>query len=760
MSEITQPPPDVQTQDSNTRVSRLNAASDQNTSNNQSAEQHAGKKTTEIEQEKQVSHHDPAVTLASTLSKLDSGSSFEAAVSGHDADGRTIVSSELGTYLVEVDRSQLDKNQVEEFKKLQKEEPLDIRVLTVDKEIKAEIIKTVSGENETTRLVHIPVSLTLTELSHQPPTNIAPAAALPNTHGPIEDIKSQYQATTLYRAERIAREIGDKLDNLPLPTSSPNYTVYKHQNEQPDKSLLQSPQRVSSNVFIQEVSSSQTLLKGAQHPGTQEIALNQILGKNINVQVIKTVPQAPIPFPAGLPEAVIKELTSTTPLDHVERGQYLNINIAAIAVPESNTTQTLPKQDTVPLELSTQAIANNASTNVQEANLPKNDATNQTPQAARTERADIAPEAVISGIIIDARQTNVQTERVEQISQPVASATPYSQKNSARVFSNSTDNAQSTGKTYYLATPTSVLKFQSNTPLVAGTIVSFTVDPSMTLDTSENDTTTREATSTSQETAGTPTTTISQTLHDKIDQFFPQPLDQLTEDWASISLAMSALTTTASMGAAAAFSSRIPNMLSPEQITSTIFFFLSAIKSSTPARTWLGPDVTTKLKQLGAGRTLDRIDHDFTRISRLGAESRAGEWRPLLIPFQSGSDVTAVPMITKQIVDEKKGEKDKSGQNDDKTVSATRFMLEVSFSQFGKVLIDGLLKQTRLDIILKSADTMPYATKTKLSRQFSTALENANFSGELVIIDNAPADLSVSKMIETMTHKANFEKKI
>ena len=87
MSEITQPPADVQTQDTSTRVSRLSASSDQSASNKQSTEQQTGKNTAELEPEKQIAQHDPAVTLASTLAKLDSGSYFSATVHGSDAEG-------------------------------------------------------------------------------------------------------------------------------------------------------------------------------------------------------------------------------------------------------------------------------------------------------------------------------------------------------------------------------------------------------------------------------------------------------------------------------------------------------------------------------------------------------------------------------------------------------------------------------------------------------------------------------------------------
>ncbi len=783
MSEITQPPPDVPTQDSNSRVNRLNAASDQSTSNNQSAEQQSGKQAAEAEPEKQVSHHDPAVTLASTLSKLDAGSHFQATVNGQDSDGRTIIQSELGTYLVEV-----EKNYVEEFKKIQKEEQLEIRVVTIDKEIKAEIYRPVETEEGKTQLTTIPVSLTLTDLAHAqaPVPNAPPPTA--SQQQPLEDIRSQYNATTLYRAERIAREIGEKLDNLPLPTSAPNYTVFGSAPPPTEQAAEKNPKQVSSNVFIQEVSTSANQAANAGQIAQQTVAINNLLGRDISVEVIKTVPQTTIPLPDSLPAAVRNEITAATPLDNVVKGQQLNINVAAVAVPEAKETPVAPTAATV--GSSPQTVAGAPATPIPPANNPAAStvvtaappaenapATNQPAQST-------TPQSVVSGIIVDAQQSNAARSKTTAPSANPIAAASYGQPSSPAANTAKPSGQTNANNTYYLATPTSVLKFTSSTPLVAGTIVSFIVTPTVApesqarpiaaTDTPQNPAVSSaaavaasttaagtETTPTQSSTASTPLNAIAPTLADKIDQFFPQELDQLTEEWGSISLAMSALATTASSSMAAIMASRIPNMQSPEQLSATMFFFLSALKSATPARTWMGPDVSARLRQIGAGRTIDRIDHDFSRLARFGAEVPAGEWRPLLIPAQSGQDYMAIPMIIKHIGgDEKEGSENQGHADPDEEKHSTRFILEINFSELGKVVIDGLLKKTRLDIILKSNEVIPHAVKSKLSRKFTDAIETANFDGELVIIDTAPSEISVRKMIEQMTHNAKIEKKI
>lgn len=780
MSEITQPPPDVPTQDPNSRVSRLNAASDQSTSNKQSAEQQTSKQSAEVEPEKQASHHDPAVTLASTLSKLDAGSHFQATVTGQDGDGRTVIQSELGTYLVDVDRSHLN-----EFQKIQKDELLELRVVTIDKEIKAEIIRNIEAGDAKQQIVTIPVTLTLTDLAHSQSQLFANTPPTDPNQLPLEDIRSQYNATTLYRAESIAREIGEKLDNLPLPTSAPNYTVYAPTSSAADQEVETNPRQVYSNVFIQEVSTSAHQPPGPDQVTTQNTTLQSILGTNISVEVIKTVPQTTIALPEGLPEAVRNEIRALTPLDNVSKGQLLNINISAIAVPEAREPKQIsPQIQTVnnPNQISegtTQnSIVQNTPSTQADQLAPTTETTNPTTQSSDA----TSPQPVISGIIVDALQTNIGTAINLTEQKKSAPQFLYGQNVTG---ADGIANPASDVKNYYLATPSTVLKFSSSNPMVAGTIVSFTIDqntpPNRTSEQSQSGTQNpaavgkgaTEASTTnlkpnetaiiSNEQPSTSTTTpnsIAPMLADRIDQFFPQELDQLTEDWSSISLAMSALTTTGSSSMAAIMASRIPNMHSPEQLTSTMFLFLSALKSATPARTWLGSDVSARLRQLGASRSIDRIDHDFSRIARLGTEVSIGDWRPLLIPAQNGPDFLAIPMIIKHIGDDKQDGEQSDQQEENRDQNSTRFILEVNFSEFGKVIIDGLLKNSRLDIILKSNELIPYAVKTKLSRKFNDAIDSVKFEGELVIIDSAPTEISVKKIIETMSHNARIEKNI
>ena len=510
--------------------------------------------------------------------------------------------------------------------------------------------------------------------------------------------------------------------------------------------------------FIQEVTTPE---KSSSINITNPSILNNILGQNLNVEVIKAIPKTPIDLPAGLPQSVIKEINALTPIDYVQVGQNFNIHIVAIAIPEQN--ENIIKN--LPLETQT-PIRKSKEPQVVTQSIPL------TPPVTATqiEPANKAiKDAVISGIIIDTSQKSIMQNTIST-AKPIIN-TPYGQTKNTRVIQPSGNNpnmATIPSNNYFLATPTAVLKFQSDTPLISGTIVSFTVQSSKNPQQQSN---AKNSTfSIQNNTVKTPrpntlaskqfTNNISPSLSDKIDNFIPQDLNQLPQDWASISLALSALSSTASAGMNAAFTSRIPNMLSPEQLTSTIFFFLSALKAPHPARTWVGPSVANRLKQIGAAKTLDRMDNDFSRIARLGGEIPVGEWRPLLIPYQSGTEISAIHMLTKQIIDDEQKKKAEQEGEEDIDIKATRFILEINFSNFGNTIIDGMLKERRLDIILKSTGAIPINVKIKLSAQFDAAIKNNNFEGELIVIDKTQPEISVKKIIESMNHKQSLETKI
>lgn len=695
MSEIGTPPKvDFHPQDGTDRVTRLSTASDHGTTEQQLADRQSQKSDTPAENERAPAPHDPAVILAATLAHLDAGSRFSAEFSGTDGEGRPLVTSELGSYVVTYDAAN-----EEEFQKISRQNAFDIRVLTIDKQIEAEIIR---RDPDIAR--NIPVTLTLTGLASDLPLQ----TALPDPTEALSSVQAQYQASTLYRAESIAREIADKLHELPLPTTTPNYTVYGtlplDDASKPLPPNIPAPNVATPNItataatlFVQEQGEEASKIRPAPSVG---LGPQSLIQQVIPALIVKNFPQVSTAPPAGLPNVVRKELEKN-PLVKLNTGVAFTIRVEAIAVPEVPGTITPIAATPEKITPKTEAKKNTA------ASIATTTAPKDKPEGKRP---------LISAIVIDPGK-NLQH------------STPF--KTTPATSRNAIEH------NVYLTTPTSVIKLSSPQPLIPGTVISFSL--------SENE----------QTTATTPVTTTVTPPQPITPEFQQQLVEELIENWAALSLALSGLISKGETSAAQILSSRLPSPQNPAQMTSSMVFFLAAMGAPNPAETWLGKQVTDRMRQSGLEKLIKNLNEDMGRISRITADAPPGDWRPHLIPFQNGNDVNALPMLIRHIHEDEHKEKKDQDSDEEPKIKATRFILELSLSQMGNIMIDGMLRGRRLDIIVKSQNTVAERLKQKLTQIYQTSLESNGFDGDLVIKDNHKPDLSIKQIMKRVIHKSS-----
>ena len=125
---------------------------------------------------------------------------------------------------------------------------------------------------------------------------------------------------------------------------------------------------------------------------------------------------------------------------------------------------------------------------------------------------------------------------------------------------------------------------------------------------------------------------------------------------------------------------------------------------------------------------------------------------PNLDPLQVGGEVTAVPLLTRQVPQD---DPDGKNTNDDDATEenpATRFIVELDLTQFGQIQIDGLLKQKKLNIIIRSKIILPSEMKQRIGGMFITALEISGYRGDLQFKDNVRPDMSVQHIINQQIH--------
>jgi hypothetical protein len=141
-------------------------------------------------------------------------------------------------------------------------------------------------------------------------------------------------------------------------------------------------------------------------------------------------------------------------------------------------------------------------------------------------------------------------------------------------------------------------------------------------------------------------------------------------------------------------------------LTSSVIFFLSALKGG-DLRSWLGEN-SLRLIARSRPNIVGRIREDFTTLSRMADEPASGDWRVALIPINTGAEIEQIRLLLRQNDEE----------TDEDATSDTRFIIDVGLSRFGRLQLDGLVrdKGKSLDLIVRSdahlADTMQNDIRT------------------------------------------------
>ncbi len=159
------------------------------------------------------------------------------------------------------------------------------------------------------------------------------------------------------------------------------------------------------------------------------------------------------------------------------------------------------------------------------------------------------------------------------------------------------------------------------------------------------------------------------------------------------------------------------------RLTSTILFFLQAL-SGGDLRGWLGGPAVEALQSAGRGDLVSRLSQDFAQLARL-SEAAGGDWRLLAIPLVDGNQVQQLRLFLRR-------RHSRPGHGaDDKSDSATRFVLEVALASFGDLQLDGLVREQRFDLILRSRRPLSSDMRRDIAAIFNEANDVAGHSGQI-----------------------------
>jgi len=157
------------------------------------------------------------------------------------------------------------------------------------------------------------------------------------------------------------------------------------------------------------------------------------------------------------------------------------------------------------------------------------------------------------------------------------------------------------------------------------------------------------------------------------------------------------------------------------KLASGLLFFLAALSGGDMSR-WLGGQAVQTLKAAGRENLLARLGQDFGQLSR-HVESGGADWRLFLIPLLDGSQVQQIRFF------ERHGSRGRGG--DQGEGEATRFVLEIELSRLGDMQIDGLVRDKRFDLMLRTRRPLPDVMRHDIIEIFTDANDAAGYVGTI-----------------------------
>lgn len=178
---------------------------------------------------------------------------------------------------------------------------------------------------------------------------------------------------------------------------------------------------------------------------------------------------------------------------------------------------------------------------------------------------------------------------------------------------------------------------------------------------------------------------------------------------------------TAAPETAAQMQNTIPS--ATPRLAPTALFFMAALKIGV-VESWLGSAAVQQLRDMGRQNLAERLTGDFGRISAQAKDSVGGEWRAISMPMLHEGEISQMQFYIRRQQDEAEKEKEETGR-----AQPTRFILNLHLSRMGEMQLDGLLRKKTFDLILRSAEALPFTMRQELMQSFAKGLAQAEMQG-------------------------------
>lgn len=192
----------------------------------------------------------------------------------------------------------------------------------------------------------------------------------------------------------------------------------------------------------------------------------------------------------------------------------------------------------------------------------------------------------------------------------------------------------------------------------------------------------------------------------------------------------------ASAPTAQAFTSMMPNAASaPSQMGPAALFIMAALRGGDLSNI-LGEKAQDILRGQGKGNLISRLSQEGSIINRMSADTPPTDWRSLTLPMAWENEIHKIALHYKH--------DHPDGEDNDKGGKQTRFIFDLSLTRMGKVQIDGLHKQDRLNLIIRTEQPLSRAMQVTMKDGYINALEETSLHGDLSFQNNLDSWVKIS----------------
>lgn len=168
----------------------------------------------------------------------------------------------------------------------------------------------------------------------------------------------------------------------------------------------------------------------------------------------------------------------------------------------------------------------------------------------------------------------------------------------------------------------------------------------------------------------------------------------------------------------------LPNPANPTQLTAAGMVFIAAVKSG-DMNMMLGDKKLEAIQRLGARNLLSQLTQSSAAPAATAEPASSGEWRAVPLPMFWEGEIQKVTLYTRR-------EDGDASQENDQNDGQTRFVFDLSLSRMGDVQIDGLLKEKRLDLVVRTENAFSQPMQDTIRGAYVGALDQTELSGNVM----------------------------